>query len=445
MENRSFKDILKEVVLFCLPLIAGQIGQMLFGIGDIMVAGRYSNEVVSALGISNGIFAPFLMFGLGVCYAVGPIAAQIRGEGKEEQDVLPSSLLASLITGVALWVLMIILLSQIHFLKLAPEIESLVVVYLEICSISMIPILIYQVLKEYLQAFDNTFFANATIIVFNISNVLVNMVLMFGMGPFPELGIKGAAIATLLNRAAMAIVLGFYAVRFHPVHWSECLHKLKAVFQLGIPIALGTLTEVLVFSSVTVLIGKMSVLASASHNIVLNLASLTFMVPLAVSSASAVKVGEQFGKKDGHMIHQYAKASLIISFIFMSITASAYLGIPRILLRFATDDIQVLNYAAGLLLWVGIFQIPDGIQVTFWGILRGIGVTKTPMVLSLTFNWLVGLPFGYFLATNMNMEASGYWAGLSAGLYLMSFGMILTYWKKYNRLPFLKENKTEVG
>lgn len=427
----NFQTRLKEVALFSIPIVAGQLGQMFFGIGDIMVAGRYSNEVVAALGVATGIFAPFIMVGLGISYAVSAIASQRRGKGEKLEDLVGSSLVAIHLAGVFLIICLLGLTLNLDILNLPVEINSKVITYLLYAGASLFPVMLFQVFKEYLQAFDDTYFANGTILVFNIINIGMNIVLMFGLGPIPELGIKGAAIATLISRSLMAYVLYRYTIKKHPFPFIYSKKTIKSVFNLGIPISLSTLIEVSIFSVVTVLIGKMSVTASASHSIVLNLASLTFMVPLALASVASVKVGGAYGKEDPAELLQYTQATEVLTIGFMCFTALCYFLIPDILLRFATSDPALLKYGASMLVFVAFFQIPDGIQVTMSGILRGMGVTKEVMFFALISNWVIGLPVGHYFAVTRGMEAAGYWAGLASGLTVMCLFLSVVFYKKY--------------
>lgn len=414
-----------------MPIVAGQVGQMFFGIGDIMVAGRYSNEAVSALGVATGILAPFIMVGLGITYAVSAIAAQRRGSDEELEDLVGSSLMAAHIAGAGLLAALLILIMNLHILNLPEAISSQVHTYLLFAGPSVFPIMLFQVFKEYLQAYDDTYFANGTILAFNVFNILLNIILMFGIGPVPELGIKGAAIATMVSRSLMALVMIHYTRKKHPFPFIYSKPTIRSVFNLGIPISLSTLIEVSLFSVVTVLVGKMSITASASHNIVLNLASLTFMVPLALASAASVKVGGSYGKGDPKELLEYTLAAELLSVGFMIFSALCYFFIPNLLLRFATEDAALLNYGATMLIFVAAFQIPDGIQVTMSGILRGMGVTKEVMIFALISNWVIGLPVGHYLAVNRGMEASGYWAGLATGLTVMCFFLVIVFIKKY--------------
>ena len=233
---------------------------------------------------------------------------------------------------------------------------------------------------------------------------------MFGLYGVPEMGIKGAALATTISRLLMAATLIIYAIRKMEIIWSFELPVFKEMVILGIPIGLGTFVEVMVFTVVTVLIGKMDTIASASHNIVLNLASLTFMVPLAMNSAAGVKVAYEFGKKSSKGVMTQTLAALTISCGFMLIAALSYFFIPDLILKLFTDDLELIKYASGLIIFVAMFQLPDGIQVTLWGVLRGLGKTKTPMIITLCGNWLIGLPLGYYLAFHRGMEAAGLWA-----------------------------------
>lgn len=433
---------LKETTVFALPLIAGQVGQMLFGIGDIAVAGRYSPEALAGLGTAAGIFAPFLMAGLGITMAVGPLHAKAQGAREVDESFLASALLTGTLVGLVITALIYLLLPMLPLLKLTPEILPLARTYLAVVAPSMVPLLLYQVFKEYLQAENKTFMANAIILFFTVINLPLNALLMFGMGPVPELGVLGAAIATVICRTLMMLVIWLYTVKKSPFNLKIKKSLVRDILRLGIPIGLGTLTEVLVFSTVTVLVAGMSVLASASHNIVLNLASLTFMVPLALGSAASVKVGYQFGAKNSLELEAYALSALILAASFMLLTAVLYLTLPNILLRFATDDPELLAAGVKLLFFVALFQMPDGLQVTLWGILRGIGVTKVPMLLSLIGNWAIGLPIGCYLAYQKAMEAEGLWAGLSIGLTFMAITLAVVYLYNQHRLHkvFSKSN-----
>tara|TARA_R110000868_G_scaffold202649_1_gene450339 strand:- start:5437 stop:6729 length:1293 start_codon:yes stop_codon:yes gene_type:complete len=421
---------IKELITFAFPIVAGQMGQMMFGVGDIMVAGRYSNDVLAALGTATGIMAPFLMVGLGVSYAIGPIVAKYRGEDIDKPEAVFTAQALGAIVSIFLYGLLLLLTMRLDIFGLNPAIEPLVAQYLRVAGISILPMLLFQVYKEYLQAFDRTVYSNGLVLAFNVVNVILNTVMMFGLFGVPEMGINGAAWATVISRTLMAIVLFVHTNKFR--RFSNKLDKslLSEFLLLGLPIGFSTLLEVLSFSTVTVLIGGMDILTSASHNVVLNLASLSFMIPLGVSSAVSVKVGQAFGAKDQKGIMTWSYSALATVGTIMFFTAAMYTLIPGVLLAFFTDDASVIAFSAKMLVFVALFQIPDGLQVTLYGILRGIGITRLPMLFAFISNWMIGIPAGHWLATSGGMGASGYWAGLAIGLSVMCLFLGTLFFKK---------------
>lgn len=424
------RQTLVDLFKFAFPIVAGQMGQMLFGIGDIMVAGRYSNDVLAALGTATGIFAPFVMIGLGVSYAIGPIIAKYRGEENDQPQAVFTGQILGLIVGVVLYALLLLVTANLELFALNPAIEPLVASYLRLAGISIFPMLVFQVYKEYLQAWDKTLYANGLVLVFNLVNIALNAVMMFGMFGIPEMGIEGAAWATVISRTLMALVLFAHTKKFR-THVRKLDRKLLNEFlRLGLPISFSTLFEVLSFSTVTVLIGGMDVVVSASHNVVLNLASLTFMIPLGISSAVSVKVGLSYGAKDRNSLLEWSYTALVSAGAIMLLTAAMYTLMPGVLLAFFTDDTIVIAAAAKLLIFVALFQLPDGLQVTLYGILRGMGITRLPMLFAFVSNWMIGIPTGHYLATKQGMGAGGYWAGLAIGLTGMCLTLGILFIKK---------------
>lgn len=422
---------LKELILFTLPLVIGQVGQMLFSIGDTFVAGRYSTEALSAIGVASAMVAPFVMVGVSTIFSVSSTAARLRGEGvnPHETPVWGSSLLLSFTLMVVLCGLLAIFTELVPMIGLNENIVANVQTYLRFVNVSLIPVYFFQIAKEYLQAFDKTIFANALIIFMNIVNLAMNYVLMFGIGPFPELGIKGAAIATIITRFIMAFVLMIYTYRVLPLEHHLKKESYFDLLKLGVPIGLGTLIEVLMFSTVTVLIGKMPVTVSAAHNIVLNIAGLTFMVPLAINGTAGVKVSYAFGKRDKELIRSYTLGCVFMTEAYMILMACVYFLIPEQLVALFTQDPQVIAYGAGLFFYVALFQIPDGLQITMWGVLRGLGMSKLPMIFSFCGYWLIAIPTGAYLAYKQGMLAAGLWAGLAIGLTIAS--LVLSYLYTY--------------
>ncbi len=439
MVVQTTKKRLKELLYFTIPLVIGQVGQMLFSVGDIFVAGKYSTEAVSSIGVAAGILSPFIMVGVSTLFSVSSVTAQMRGEDSNPHanGVWGSGMSLALVLSALLCAALYLFTFFVSDIGLTPKIVPLVETYLFWVNISILPGLIFQMIKEYLQAFEKTVFANILIIFMNVVNLIMNYVLMFGIGPFPELGIKGAAIATVVTRTILAIVIFIYAYRVLPIETHFNKESFKRLIKLGIPVGLGTFIEVLMFSTVTVLIGRMTLVASASHNVVLTIAGLTFMVPLGINGAAGVKVGYALGRRDLEMIKNYAYGCIFMAETYMLITATFYFLFPEILVGLFSNDQAVIAYGSSLFLYVALFQIPDGLQITMWGILRGLGMSKLPMIFSFCGYWLIAIPAGLFLTYKFNMEAAGLWAGLAIGLTIVSSILTFLFVKR------IKELKTE--
>lgn len=426
--------LLKEIFLFALPIITGQIGQMLFGVGDIIVAGHFSAQAVSAIGVAAALYAPFLMIGIGILLCTGPMASEIKGRGQVDSSLIFNSFIVATLSSLVIITALYVLAFNIHWLSLNPEIESTVALYLKWTAFSIWPALMFQAIKEYLQAQNKTYVSNGLIIFFNLVNVILCVVFMFGWGPIPRMGVLGAAIVASFCRIAMAIALYVYMRKVCEFSSKINTETLTKILKLGLPISFTILCEVLVFSTVTVLVGKMSIVASASQSLVINLTSLTFMVPLAIGSSVSVLVGEQLGKKSIEGILKYSMGSLSLALIIQILFATIYLTIPEAVLGIASSDREIITYASALLFWVGIFQLPDGIQVVLAGVMRGLQVTKTPMILGFISYWIIGLPIGCYLTYKMNLEARGLWMGLAIGLLCMCILLSFLYKNKIKQL-----------
>ncbi|AUN98710.1 MATE family efflux transporter [Bacteriovorax stolpii] len=430
----------KEILIFSLPIIAGQIGQMLFGVGDIMVAGRYSSLAVASIGVAATIFSPFLMIGVGILLCTGPLASQLKGEGKKDPTLLFNAYYVSFFLSLILSTILFFADLYIGYFKLTPEIVPHVITFLQITSISLFPAFVFQATKDYLQAQGHTYAPNAIILFYNVVNVFLNIFFMFGYGSFGGFGIKGAAIATLLCRFLMAITVFIYMKSVTEFKAQQNMESIRKILKLGTPIAFALLCEVLIFSVVTVLVGGMSLVAGAAQSLVINITSLTFMVPLALGGAISVLVGEQFGKKSLEGIIRYSLGSITLVLVLQVIFATIYLLIPNQVMGLATLDEPVILYGSALLFWVGIFQIPDGVQVVLSGVMRGLNETKIPMILGLISYWVIGLPIGAYLAYKNGMEARGLWIGLAIGLTCMCVFLIAFYRNRIRKLRLTIQN-----
>lgn len=418
---KSFKKTVFELLIFSLPIVAGQVGQMLFGVVDIAVGGRYSSDVVSALGVGNSLSSPFLVFGLGIAFQIGPMTAQRIKTKTLTNDFFYSSLTINIVLGILLMGLFILLPTfGLNMFGFPPSIIPLTKVYCFLIAPSILFSMIFQNEKEYLQAFEKTFFPNACILFFNVINLILNIALMFGKWGAPELGIVGTGISTFICRGLMMITLHIYICRYFNFQFFKIATKdIKKIISEGLPVAFGITSEVFMFSVTTIIAATMGIIPSAAHNVCLNIAATTFMVPLALSSSVSVKVGHSYGLQDMVQLKKYAWAAILLIFVFTVITCSGYLFIPESILMVVTNKKEIITFAAGLMFYVALFQIPDGLQASLQGVLRGISITKQTMWITIV-SGLLSAPLSYSFAYYFDWGAKGLWLALGVVLTIQS-------------------------
>lgn len=421
---------LRELVKFALPIMLGQVGIMLIGAGDVYMATKHSTLTVAAIGVANGVVAPIFLFGIGMLMGVSPAMAIRRGRGETVENLLPTTLYNATIVAIVVTAVMLLVNEFVPYMGFEPELVPLIQEYISIISWSFLPAFYYQAVKEFLQSFENVILANTISIIAVFVNLGLNYVLVFGAFGLPGMGVKGLAIASLLIRIFMCFSILLSAHKYISVWFIDNMFA-KKVIRFSLPIAFMIFLEVFAFSMVAILVGGMNVVEAAANNIIMNLTSITFMVPSAIANAVAVKIGASYGAKDAQSIYNNTKASLILSSSFMMCTAMLYWFAPTPLMQFFTADIAVISVGVQLLLVIAMFQLVDGIQVTLTGVLRGIEKTRESTILIFVGYWLLGLPLGAWLAFNQNMQARGLWVGLAVALAVVAMSLGALCWKSF--------------
>lgn len=417
--TQDLKPVVKELFFFTLPILFGQLGLMLIGVGDVLVASKYSTTTVAAIGVANGLLAPVFLFGIGLMFGVSARLSMKRGRGEEVESYYTSTIIYSLIVGSLLTIIMLGLNVLVPYAGFEENLVTFIQDYISIVAWSFPFGILFQVIKEYKQSKEEVMLPNIIAIIAVFVNVALNYCLVFGKFGFPNLGVKGLAIASLTMRILMSvslIALSKYKLDFKTIDFKY----IKETFLFSYPIACMFFLEVLAFALVNVFVGWMGVVQSASNYIVMNLASVTFMIPLSISSAVSVKVGASFGEKNLESIKVYTKAALLMTCVFMLFSASAFIVIPEQLIMLFSSDVKVIKLGAQILFLVALFQLADGLQVTISGILRGLGKTKETSAAIFIGYWVIGLPFGALLAFYYDKQSIGLWIGLLVSLVLVA-------------------------
>jgi MATE family multidrug resistance protein len=421
-EKPSRADIAKMTRL-AIPVVVVQVGMMLFGVVDTMVVGRLSSQALAAVALGHVAVITISSFGVGVLLGIDPLLNQALGA--RDRNAFRRSVQRGFILAAVLMIPSILFLLPIGailaLLGQPAETVPLAAAYSHISIPGLLPFYGWVVLRLALQAMGRLRHIVATVIAVNIFNLVADWALVFGAGPIPQLGPLGSAWASTIARTLLFVILLsvdrkdlWPLLRFERASFE--LGPLLKTARLGIPIGFNLQLEIMAFSVIALLMGGLGTITMAAHQVAINLASLTFMVPLGVSQATAVRVGNAIGRGDSGGARRAASAGLILGAGFMTLTAALFIGIPVWLARAYTSVEEVLLLASMLIPIAGFFQVFDGLQVVAAGVLRGAGDTRVPLVVNILGFWLVGLPTSLVLGFRLGYGPQGLWWGIVAGL-----------------------------
>ncbi len=434
---RALERELKPMLALAGPVVLAELGWMSMGVVDTVMVGRIGPEAIGAVGIGSSLFLALVIFGVGLLFGLDTFVAQAYGAGRLDEchrwlvDGVHLSLFLTVpLTGVA-----VLGIATLPLWGFRAEVLELTVPYLRLVTLSLLPLLLYATFRRYLQAMGIVTPVMFALVTANLVNLITNWVLIFGNLGAPALGVSGAGWATCVSRLYMALVL-LGAIFYHHRRreWSLRsiprrldLTRLRRLVVFGTPAGVQVTLEMGVFALATVLAGRLDTVSLAAHQIALSLASLTFMVPLGLASAGAVRVGHAVGRRDATGAIHAGWTALLIGLVFMAGAALTFLGLPRPLLRLFTSDPPVIAQGVSLLFVAAMFQLFDGVQGVATGILRGLGDTRTPMIWNLAGHWGLGLPLGYSLCFVWGWGVIGIWLGLSIGLVVVSVVLTRTW------------------
>ena len=419
------------------PVVFAELGWVTMGIVDTVMVGPLGPAAIGAVGLAGMLFFAIAVFAMGLLLGLDPLVAQAFGAKRIDEChrwLIDGVWLSAAITVPVLGATAL-LDRTLGAWGLPPDVLAMTRPYLSIINWSLPPLLLYVAFRRYLQAMSVVRPVMIALVLGNVANVAANWTLIYGHFGFPALGVSGSAYSTLISRVFMAAWL-FVAVITHEASQSPKLRetplaldvgRVTRLFRLGLPAAGQAVLEVGVFAAATALAGRVSADALAAHQIALNLAAFTFMVPFGIASAAAVRVGQAVGRGDGAGASTAGWTAILIGVSFMSCAAAVFFVAPRPLLTLFTRDEAVVGLGVTLLFVAAVFQLFDGLQAVTTGALRGIADTRTPMLWNLTGHWLFGLPLGYTLCFVLQRGVIGLWWGLSAGLMVCGVALLITW------------------
>jgi MATE family multidrug resistance protein len=425
---RSFelprRDDLTGMLRLAVPVVFVQVGLMFMGVVDTMVVGRVSAEALAAVALGNLALMAVTAFGRGMLMAMDPLVAQARGAGDSlavRRAVQRGLLLAAILT-VPTALLLATTGPVFTFLRQPPEAVPIAAGYVLRCLPGLLPFFCFVVLRQTLQAMERMRPIVITIVAANLLNVVLDVGMVHGRMGFPAMGPFGSAWATTISRTFLLVLIVMTARRdLFPLlsrtdRETFRMAPMARITALGSPIGVQIQLELTAFAVIALLIGGFGMIPMAAHQVAINLASLTFMVPLGVSAAAAVRVGHAIGRGDESGVRRASTSALICGGGFMIMTGLLFLGLPRPLALAYTSDTDVITLAASLIPIAGVFQIFDGLQIVASGVLRGLGDTRFPMLINLLGFWLVGMPVSFGLGFGLEWGPRGLWWGFVFGL-----------------------------
>ncbi len=426
------------------PVVIAELGWVAMQIVDTLIVGRLGPDAIGAVGLASSLFIAIAVFAMGLLLGLDSLVARSFGASRIDEchHWLVAGVWLAVLAAVPIMTVVYAINATLPVWGLPPGVLTLAQPYLSVLTWSLPPLLLYVAFRRYLQAMNIVRAVTVTLVAANVVNAAANWILIFGNLGAPALGVPGSAYATLSARVLMAGALLAVIVRrehhTRPRLWETSkaldISRVRRLVQLGLPAAGQMVLEVGVFATAAALAARVSANALAAHQIALNMAALTFMVPFGLASAAAVRVGQALGGGNPRGAIRAGWTAIAIGVGFMASAAAVFLAIPGMLMRAFTTDTAVIDTGITLLFVAAVFQLFDGVQGVTTGALRGLGNTRTAMLWNLCGHWFIGLPLGYLLCFRWGFGVAGLWWGLSTGLMICGIGLLAAWRREGTRL-----------
>ena len=431
------------------PVMLGMLGHTFVGLVDNIMVGQLGTAELAAVSLGNSFMFIAMSLGIGFSTVITPIVAEADGEKDFDKgkSALKHGLFLCTTIGIILFLLILMAKPLMDLMNQPEEVVTLALPYLDLVAFSLIPLIVFQAFKQFSDGLSLTRYPMYATLIANIVNVLLNYLLIFGKAGFPELGITGAAIGTLISRLVMVVFLWVflrnkkkskdYVTNIKIFVLQQKM--IKKIIALGFPSSLQMFFEVAIFTAAIWLSGILGKNPQAANQIALNLASMTYMIATGLSVASMIRVGNQKGLKAFKELRRIAFSIFLLGFLiefgfallfvlFNELLPQIYLDVDDV--ANMKDNMEVIKTASELLIVAALFQISDGVQVTVLGALRGLQDVKVPTTITFIAYWIVGFPVMYYLGLKTELQSAGIWLGLLAGLTVSAVLLFI----RFNRL-----------
>lgn len=430
---------LREMARIAAPIVLINVGVQSMGVVDTLMVGRLGGDAIAAVALGNFYFFNVSVFGLGLLCALDPVIAQSVGAG--DREGVARGLQRGIVMAIVVALLvMLVLMPGERLLELLGQPASVVddtAVYARRRALGALPFFLFNVFRQTLQALGPVRPILWAVLFANIVNAFANWVLVNGNLGAPAMGVEGSGYATALamwTLAPLLLAFSWPLLKSYVRPWraeSLRLAPLGRMMRIGVPIGAQWFFESFAFGLTTLFMGWLGTASLAGHEIALNMAALTFMVPLGISGAAAAVVGRAIGRGDLPAARRDAVAAITCGVGFMCISALVFITAPEWLATRYTTDPTTVSIAVSLIPLAGVFQVFDGLQAVTSGVLRGTGDTRVPAILHVVAFWGIGVPLGAWLGLGTALRERGFWWGLVAGL---AAAALLQSWRVTRRL-----------
>lgn len=430
--TKSYKEYAKELIQLALPIIMGQIGFTFILAGDVFVAGKYSTEVLSAVSISGAITSIIFMFGIGLIISVSPVLSNRLGAKKSAKKFFYPTIVFSQLIAFFSMLLIFATIPLMEHMGFNPKLMPDIRIYTFIFAFSAFGGYLHASLKEFLQAYEIVFFPNFIAIIGIFLNLFFNWIFAFGCGVIPSMGAMGLGIASTLIRTLMGLALLIYCLYFFHFKVEKVNKKyFETLVKVGLPISVAVSLEFITFNSMAILMGRVDSIYAAAQNVLNVISTASFVIPLSISNAIAVKVGFANGAKNLEDVKKYGISGVVISVGFMACCGIFFALFPSFFAKIFTNDPVLIAIVTPIMYAVASFQCFDGLQVSCGGILKGLKKTVMVSIANFFGYILVGISLGAFLAFKMHLNLLGFWIGIGISSAcvgsLLVFEIIKTY------------------
>lgn len=422
----EYFPVYRKNLHLAVPVILAQIGQVTVNLADNIMVGHVGTVELAAASFAINVFHVGMLFGLGVTFGLTPLVGQTFGSASNSETGawLKNGMIVHFLAAVLLCLLMSSVVFLLPRMGQTEEVVQMAIPYYLIQVSSLIPLLLFFSIKQFLEGVGNTKMAMIITIMANLVNIGLNYVLIYGKLGFPALGLNGAGYATLISRVLMPFVFVWMIMKkpsFKPYLKAARgavtdMAKIKSIVSIGLPIGVQLVIEVLAFSLGAIMLGWISKESIAGHQVAIGLASMTYLISFGMASATTIRVSHAFGVRDETDLRHTIYASLHLVISFMALMGIIFVVFRNFLPMIFTSDPAVIQVASGLLIVGAFFQIFDGTQVVLLGALRGIADVKIPMYLAFFSYIVVSLPLSYLFAFVLNFGSPGVWMGFVFGL-----------------------------